>query len=84
MTEHSTLFVAAPLSGFRRPRRVAQPEERARPRIGHVALFVAAFVATAVTALSFPAQTASDRGQTPRGPTPAVRLTPPAFTGVLK
>jgi hypothetical protein len=60
MTQHSTLFVAAPLSGFRRSHRVSQLDERARPKISHVALFVAAFVATAVTALSFPAQTASD------------------------
>jgi len=60
MTQHSAHFVAAPLSGFRRSRRVSQLEGRARPKVGHAALFVAAFVATAVTALSFPAQTAAD------------------------
>ena len=60
MAQHNALFVAAPLSGFRKSRGATQLEEGPRPRIGHVALFVAAFVATAVIALSFPAQTAAE------------------------
>ena len=60
MNGNIALFVAAPLSGFRRSSRVPQLGERAHPRIGYIALFVAAFVAAVVTALSFPAQTPPD------------------------